>query len=223
MVCIMRLKDLLKMYFWWLYAKEDAPQTIYKLSNSIASTINVRPFRVIKISRTLPIANAVTIGPRCRRLILTKALLDLLTIDELKGVLLHEYAHCKLRHGIKLMSLAILISIPIIISIYYIFITIESELLSIAISISIFIPSYIALMLITRIYSRRFEIEADIFATSNLEDPKIYLSILKKIRRVNSYSHVPRIKLLFSTHPSIEERIEEIAKNILNDDTTSKL
>lgn len=198
------------MYFWWLYAKEDAPSTIYELSSSIALKINVKPFKTIKVSSILPIANAVTIGPICRRLILTKTLLDLLTIDELKGVLLHEYAHCRLKHGIKLMIITILMAIPIILLIYYILMTIESELLSICLSIIIFIPLYITLILVTRIYSRKFEIEADIFATNNLENPMIYLSILRKIKMVNSHSNSPKIRFLFSTHPSIDKRIEII-------------
>ncbi len=213
----MKLKNLLKMYFWWLYAKEDAPQTIYELSNSIALKINVKPFKTIKISSILPIANAVTIGPMCRKLILTKTLLDLLTIDELKGVLLHEYAHCKLKHGIKLMIM-IMIAIPIILFIYHIFdyilTTIESEVLSIFLSIIIFISLYITLILVTRRYSRKFEIEADIFATNNLENPMIYLSILRKIKIVNNHSNSPKIRFLFSTHPSIDRRIE-IIKDIL--------
>lgn len=202
------------MYFWWLYAKEDAPPTIYELSSSIALKINVKPFKTIKVSSILPIANAVTIGPICRKLILTKTLLDLLTIDELKGVLLHEYAHCRLKHGIKLMIMTILIAIPIILLIYYILMTIESELLSICLSIIIFIPLYITLILVTRIYSRKFEIEADIFATNNLENPMVYLSILRKIKIVNSHSNSPKIRFLFSTHPSIDKRIE-IIENIL--------
>jgi len=211
---LMRLKDLLKIYFWWLYAKEDAPPTIYELSSSIALKINVKPFKTIKVSSILPIANAVAIGPMCRRLVLTKMLLDLLTIDELKGVLLHEYAHCRLRHGIKLMIMTILMSIPIILLVYYILMTIESELLSICLSIAIFIPLYITLILVTRIYSRKFEIEADIFAVNNLENPMIYLSILRKIKMVNSYSESPKIRFLFSTHPSIDKRIE-IIENML--------
>jgi len=93
----------LRLTLWWICSEPVSDEHLYRVSEEVARAVGVDPFKTIRVA-DVPLLNAVVAGLRGRTLVLTRALTSLLTEEELKMVLLHEYAHRKLKHKLKLVA-----------------------------------------------------------------------------------------------------------------------
>jgi len=199
-----------KVYLWWLYSSKLEDPFIHNLAKEVARIIGIKPFKNIRVSSRFYIANAAVIGFRCRTLVLTNLLLNILGAEELKAVLLHEYAHCKFKHQIKLLVVSFALMLVIALTAIFITQTIESELTALSIGIPFLILGYLLVVLITRLITKRFEIEADCLVASKLENPNLYIELLKKIKNING--EIRGWRTLLSPHPSTDIRIAYVIK-----------
>ncbi|MEM4789204.1 MAG: M48 family metalloprotease [Ignisphaera sp.] len=202
----------LKVHLWWLYSSKIDDPSIHKLARDVAQIIGVKPFKNIRVSTRFYIANAAVIGFRCRTLVLTNLLLDILSVNELRAVFLHEYAHCKLKHQIKLLGISFILMLFMALTAILITQTIENDLMVVGIGIPFLILAYLVVILITRLITKRFELEADCLAVSKLENPYLYIELLKKIKNING--EVRGWRTLLSPHPPIDVRIAYAIKCI---------
>jgi len=200
-----KLTARLRLYIWWLYSSKVDDPFLRSLAEEAARIVGVRPFKNIRLCRSLNIANAAVVGFRCRSLVVTQLLLELLSPEELRAVFLHEYSHCKLRHQLKLLSITLSVFLGLSLSVILVTLNIANELLSIGVSVALILASYIATCLISRGVAKRFELEADCLAVSKLGNPEIYIGILKKMRAVNG--EVSGLRLLLAPHPPTSTRI----------------
>lgn len=132
----------------------------------------------------------------------TSGLLEVAESDkELEAILAHEITHVENRHGYRLYKQTQDISILS---------TLASILLSGISNVDLSSLTEFSKNLILNGYSRKFEKEADTFATLYLEKTQNrsneYLAIiLKKFQDIHG-----RIGGFFSTHPKIVERVQEV-------------
>jgi TonB family protein len=129
-------------------------------------------------------------------IIVTDALARLANTAELEAVLLHEFAHWQLRHGLQSIlrgSMALLV------------VSVVTGDLSTLTALAATIP----LTLLQRGYSREFEAEADDYALDALRrtgrDPRHLAAILAKLQ--SRHAGGPHDFSYLSTHPSTEDRI----------------
>ncbi|MEM1542039.1 MAG: M48 family metalloprotease [Ignisphaera sp.] len=195
---------------WWLYSYEVKNPVLSNISIEVASTLNVRPFEKIKISEKFPLINAAVVGLRCRTIVLTQTLLELMSAEELKAVFLHEYAHCKQKHQVKLLTVALLILILMMLPTSLIFLNIENELIAILLLVLMTCTAYIVMLSIIRYLTRRFEFEADLVAVEAFRDPAIYINMLKKLKIFDVEPSRKNLMNIFRSHPYVEERINRI-------------
>lgn len=120
------------------------------------------------------------------KILLTSASLNL-PKDELDAMLAHEMGHIRLHHHLKML---ILVNLMVLLFFY----TAE-------ISLPLFVAMGILIVLVQRFISRRFEIEADRYA-SRLVGRKPLVNLIMKYGEDKSG--------LFSTHPSSSARIKKI-------------
>jgi len=206
------LKRFIKFRFWWLYAKPVNDVALFDISISIAKRIGVKPFKVIKVAEVGFYNAAVVFSFSCRSLTITSPLREA-GRDVVEGVMLHEYAHCKLKHGLKLLCLALLLllfSASIAVYIMYNSTTMVEEVVTLA----IFAIMYVVTQLILRHVARRFEYEADLFAISYASNSCAYIGMLYRL-----LYHKPtkrRILRLFDSHPSPLDRIKNILRRFPN-------
>lgn len=200
---------------WWFYSRDLNNPFIYGLVRDVAVIINVKPFSKIKINHMLHAANAAVIGFRCSTLVLTDMLIKVLTVDELKAVILHEYAHCKLKHQVKLLSVSLVLLLGLALAIIFIIQNLGNEFLSIITSVFLLATAYILIFIITRFIARRFELEADCLAVSKLSNSYTYVELLKKLRAING--DISGLRALFTAHPPIGLRLYNILKCVERD------
>ncbi|MEM0062993.1 MAG: M48 family metalloprotease [Ignisphaera sp.] len=196
----------IRFKLWWLRARPINDELLVELSNRIAMRIGTKPFKNIKES-DVQFYNALVFGMSCRTVVVTSALRSL-SIDYIEAVLLHEYAHCKFRHSIKIAFIAIALLSIVVGATIYILQFIES-IIDVVLIITMFIAMYIIIQIILRYIARRYELEADLFAVSHASNPCSYLKLLmflsqgeKSKRGVSSE--------LFSAHPPAITRVETI-------------
>jgi len=200
--------EKLKTRLWWFYSFKIEDESISRISEEAATLIGIKPFKNIRVSSRFRMANAAVVGFRCRTVVLTRTLLELLNVDELKAVFLHEYAHCKLKHQLKLMVVSISLLLGAALFDMYVILTLESEVIALGISIPLLISFYILILILSRFITKRFELEADCLAISKLGNPFVFIDILKKIRAVNG--EVRGWKAIISPHPPIDVRITSL-------------
>lgn len=201
-----RITEKILVYIWWINSKNIDDPLIYKLSIEAALAIGVKPFKKLKLCKKYLMINAATIG--CKSIVLTEALLKLLSVNEIKAVFLHEYAHCKLKHHAKLLSLSIIIFLGLILPTIFTLSNIVEDNLFVIIAIPIISLIYLSTTIIIKFITRKFELEADRLAVSILKDLDIYIELLKKIEKYNKdNSHIPSI---FRSHPTVSKRIANI-------------
>lgn len=201
-----------KAHLWWICSSKLDDPFINNLVKEVAQKIDVKPFKNIRVSTRFYIANAAVIGFRCRTLVLTSLLLNILNADELRAVFLHEYAHCKLGHQIKLLGISFTLMLVTALTAIFITQAIENELMVIGIGVPFLVLAYLAIVLVTRLITKRFELEADCLAASKLENPYLYIEVLKKIKNING--EVRGWRALLSPHPSTDVRIAYVIKCI---------
>lgn len=192
------LKRMIKVMLWWLLLpRGPRNEALEELTISVALRIGAKPFKKVRIVESNELLGAAVIAT-CKEFVITRGLLNLLTREELEGVLLHEYAHCVHRHGIKLLSLAIA---PVA------SLTLTAALLAGPAGIAASLASVMAYVLAVRYVSRRFEVRADLYALERSSNPGSYIEALRKLARADEGSKKDRLGRLLLAHPPINERI----------------
>jgi len=132
--------------------------------------------------------NAAILGfiPRLRYILVTDTMLRTFRPEELKAVLAHEIGHGKRRHTLifVIMSLAFIAVMALIEGGIDPFAGVEDELLAAAL---LYLPG-LALYtgLVFGYLSRRFEVEADVFAARALGDPALFMRTLDRLGSLNA-------------------------------------
>lgn len=136
---------------------------------------------------------------------ITDYLLSQLTKAEVDSVMAHELAHLQLQHPQKMMW--IVLGIPALIVMLAInFLTISH--LWILISFC-----FLAICIVSCARSRQFEYAADARAVTITKDPKSLITGLVKVAKLSQMPlQCGKFSELFGTHPSMQRRIEAIAK-----------
>ncbi|MCL4419559.1 M48 family metalloprotease [Patescibacteria group bacterium] len=176
------------------------------------------------------VANAGMAGllPKSRTIFVTDFLLSNYTLDEIETVIAHEFGHIKLGHipAYIIFSFAYLSIAGVL---YGLFLPVLNRLSSsdtiTALLGGIFtvLLFLIYFVIIFRFISRKFERQADIYAVKITEKPDAFKSALMKIAYVNQIMiKNPRIINIFSTHPSIHERLGLIDNAIVDEHTATK-
>ncbi len=175
------------------------------------------------------IANAGMAGllPSSRAIFVTDFLLSNFTIDEIETIIAHEFGHIKMGHipayiifSFTYLSFSGMIFSLILPKINHIFSNeTVSALLSGVFTVLLF---FIYFVVIFRFISRIFERQADVYAVKITGKPNSFKDALMKIAYVNQVMiRNPRIFRIFSTHPSIPERLELVDK-VTNDQNKAK-
>ena len=122
--------------------------------------------------------------------------------DEILAVLAHEMGHIVHRHGIRRLFEDSLIAVLIF------GVTGDTTFISQA---AVVLP----ILLVSRKYSRDYELEADQFAHKVMSDNNMshehFANILQRIDEV--YKDYPGVTTYFSTHPETEKRINQFQNN----------
>jgi STE24 endopeptidase len=149
--------------------------------------------------------------------LLADTLKDKYTYDEIDTILAHEFAHCRLKHMLKLIVLNSFITMII----FYIIFKTSPYILNIfrlsaladisslpAIFIYFIIFSFLTQPLANSI-SRKFERDADKLALETTGLPEAFVSTMEKLSAQNLADRKPHplIKFFFFDHPPIDERI----------------
>ena len=176
-------------------------------------------------SRRSTKANAFFTGfGRFRRIVLFDTLVKNHSADELVGVLAHEIGHAKLHHIKK----SLLLSFFYLGFFYYflsllmnspgLFAAFQVENISVYASL-VFIgflykPISFVFDVISKIFSRKYEYEADHYAATHCNNPEPLILALKKLsvgNLSNLFPHTWKIFLDY-THPPVLMRIKELKK-----------
>ena len=185
-------------------SKPCTDPSVHNIVVRVAERIGVKPFKYVKVAEA-PFYNAVVVGFLCRSLVVTKPLLQA-SPDIIEAVILHEYAHCKLRHQLKLLFIALFLQmLALVLSIVMMY----TNNLHVFHAIIFYFIAYLAIQVILRYIARKFEIEADIFAVAHSSNKCSYIRLLHILKQYNSHER-RLLSLLFDSHPSIETRIKNI-------------
>lgn len=201
---IENLRKFIRLRFWWFFSKPCTDPSVQNIVVRVAERINVKPFKYVKVAEA-PFYNAVVAGFLCRSLVVTKSLLQA-SPDIIEAVILHEYAHCKLRHQLKLLFTALLLQmVALVLSI----VAVCMSNLHAFYAIVFYFIAYPAIQVILKYIARKFEIEADIFAVAHSFSKCSYIHLLCFLKQYDSHKQ-GLLSLLFGSHPSIETRIKSI-------------
>ena len=174
-------------------------------------------------SRRSSKANAFFTGfGRFRRIVLFDTLIKNHTVGELVSVLAHEVGHYKKKHIFKMLFMSIATSglmfylISFFINNPMLFAAFKMESLSVYASLFFFgflyTPISMILSVISNIFSRKHEYQADRFAVKTYPDPEAFITALKKLTSDNLSNLTPHpVKVFLDySHPPILERIKAI-------------
>jgi len=168
-------------------------------------------------------AGIMGIVPRFRYILMTKGLMDLLTLDELKAVLAHEMGHARYKHlffyilfFVGFMGL----SYGLIDLIFYYMLSLPpfagmldgadelSTLFSIGIAVPIILMMVLYFRFVMGFFMRNFERQADLYAAVTMKDAAPIINSLEKIALAGG-----KIRDLPSWHHySIRERVDCLLK-----------
>ncbi|MBW1998491.1 MAG: M48 family metalloprotease [Deltaproteobacteria bacterium] len=165
-------------------------------------------------------AGIMGIVPRYRYILVTDALLEILSVDELKAVLAHEVGHARYRHMLfyVLFFIGFMVLFPGLFDLSYYFFAAQPLFLDlfsrgrseatnvfyIAVSLPILFSMFIYFRYVMGFFMRNFERQADIHSAALMGDAEYTISSLEKIAYLSG-----RIRDLPSWHHfSIRERID---------------
>ncbi len=171
-------------------------------------------------------AGIMGIVPRYRYILITDALLDILSTEELKAVLAHEMGHAKYRHlvfyvlffvGFMVISFGIQDFLPYLFYIHPFLIRIISgddsksaNLFYLAMSIPMLIILIVYFRYVMGLFMRNFERQADLYSSKTMGSPEPAIRSLEKIAYFSG-----KIRDLPSWHHfSIRQRIDCLMKTI---------
>ena len=216
--------------------KKDAPQ-LYRLVENLAITAGIPTPKVYVIKDPSPNAFATGRDPEHASVAVTTGLLQAMTKQELEGILAHEISHIK-NYDIRIMTVVIvLVGIVLLLSDIlmrtFIFGGRDNDnraniaLMVIGIVLAIFSPIFAQLIKLA--VSRSREYLADASGSLLTRQPEHLASALEKIakqdkplKRANHATahlfianpfdpHVTKkFESMFSTHPPIEQRIQQL-------------
>ncbi|MDD3322380.1 MAG: M48 family metallopeptidase [Paludibacter sp.] len=183
---------------------------------------NLSNIFVIDGSKRSTKANAYFSGlGKKKRIVLYDTLMDKLSVDEIVAVLAHEVGHYKFKHSLKNMA----ISIPSTLVLFYVFgLILQSDALSqalggteasfqlnaVAFSI-LYSPISMVLDIFSNVISRKFEYQADNFASNHGFGEQL-TSGLKKLSATSLSNLMPHPLYVFFhySHPTLYQRITNI-------------
>ncbi|HJQ91933.1 MAG TPA: zinc metalloprotease HtpX [Acidimicrobiia bacterium] len=214
--------------------EEELPQ-VYAIVRRLALQKNMPEPRIYIIDSPQPNAFATGRSPKKAAVAVTTGILEILTVDELEGVLAHELAHVSNR-DILISSIAAMIAAALTMLARMAFWfgggnNRESPLGAIGAILSLIVAP-IAAMLIRMAISRTREFQADATGAETTGRPMVLASALEKISagtaRIPMNVNPATAQLfidnpikavrgggmmkLLSTHPPTEERIERLAQ-----------
>ncbi|MCY7692315.1 M48 family metallopeptidase [Bacillus altitudinis] len=146
----------------------------------------------------------------------TEGVLDKFEKDEIRAILYHEMGHAKLKHAHYTMFLTLIVTLFMGISMYYARQVMLANgwwqyvlIFPVGVILMIFITEWLPKKI-----SRLFEIQADNFAVSHLENKTLYLNTLIKLSSLieEEDGDYGRKSEWRESHPSFEKRIENIKK-----------
>ncbi|HEX9866496.1 MAG TPA: zinc metalloprotease HtpX [Acidimicrobiia bacterium] len=215
--------------------EEELPQ-VYAIVRRLAQQTRMPEPRIFLIESPQPNAFATGRSPRKAAVAVTSGILQVLTVDELEGVLAHELAHVQNR-DILISSIAAMIASALTMLARMAFWfggggnNRESPLGAIGLILSLIVAP-IAAMLIRLAISRTREFQADATGAETTGRPMMLASALEKISA--GTSRIPMnvnpataqlfidnpmkavrgrgMMRLLSTHPSTEERIDRLTR-----------
>ncbi|MEC8840011.1 MAG: M48 family metallopeptidase [Candidatus Poribacteria bacterium] len=176
-------------------------------------------------TKSLAMANAAVAGllPWTRNIFLTDRLLQYFSDDEIETIVAHEFGHVRYRH--ILIYLVFSMCYFFVYAIFYTYmatlIEIKPSNLPLLSSLGTIIFFFLYFVLVFRYLSRRLEYQADLYSVTATRRPATFQSALARLAH---YNHVPksiqRLFEIFSTHPSIENRIDFINRLSAGDPRT---
>ncbi|MBI4981778.1 MAG: M48 family metallopeptidase [Candidatus Omnitrophica bacterium] len=181
--------------------------------------INILDCFEIDFSKKTLKANAAFVGwGATRRVILADTLKDKYTYDEIEAILVHEFAHYKMRHLLKLILTNSLVTL---VCFYIIFRTSNfvlgffgfsdlSQLGALPLVFLYFVIFGFLMEPFGNFLSRYMERNADKMAIEVTGNKEAFILMMEKLSSQNLADRKPNpiIKFFFFDHPSIEERIE---------------
>jgi heat shock protein HtpX len=208
-------------------SEEEAPQ-LYQTVRELTTRADLPMPRLYVIPQDQPNAFATGRNPQHAAVAVTRGILNLLSPDELRGVLSHELAHVKHR-DILIQSVASAIGAAITYLAYMLmwFGSDDESPLSLVASLALVLLAPIAATIIQLSISRQREYAADAGGAEICGNPESLASALLRLEQgaqampmqVNQAAeplYIVRpfkgkgIAGLFSTHPPIEERVKRL-------------
>ncbi len=164
------------------------------------------------------ITNAAVAGiiPSNRRIFLTDALLRNFTDDQIETIVAHEIGHIRHRH----LLISCLLVFGYLLSYTLFYQLLGKQVISLLSSVPILssIVTLIFFIFYFKVFfnflSRRFEHQADLYASDLTNNPDGYKSALENLGFFSSLPKSVRFIIeMFNTHPSIDRRIQFIDKS----------
>ena len=229
-------KQVLSHYDAQLVTKDEAPE-LYEMVENLAKKANIPTPKIYIINDPMPNAFATGRNHSHAAVAVTSGILDLLTYEELEGVLAHELSHVK-HYDILIGTVAATIAGAIsMLANFGMFFGGERENRNFIVDLILMFLAPLAATIIQMAISRSREFEADKGAALITRHPEWLQSALSKLENFASQGVIHNadpatahmfivnpIKVLsggfsglFRTHPSTEQRIErlEMLKNEL--------
>lgn len=179
-----------------------------------ATTFGIRNVQIYSVPWSkFKVANAFQMGPALSYTVhVTDYLLENMNDKEMDFVILHELFHARRKHILKLV-----LEGSLVIFLLYNIKSVPFDLIGNPIIEIVAILSYLffllaAFPLLIAFFSRRHEMEADIFAVKFSMDPMSAVSALKKLDELNVRPFNFQRNKLLQSHPAIDKRIENILK-----------
>ena len=207
---------IIPLFFKYSPVEGGLKESIIELSEKCGISV----LNVLKInfsSKTKKLNAALTGMGKSRRVILADNLIDNFTVDEVKGVLAHEFGHYKHLHIWKLLAFGFF---SIFVSFYILYLlsigvvdllgagSIYDIKIFPALMLILFLTGF-ALLPLQNGFSRILEREADAFSLK-VTDKDTFITLMQKLGDYNLADPNPSklVKFIFYSHPPISERIK---------------
>lgn len=225
-------KMVLRMHHAREVGEREAPD-FYRMIRQLAQNAELPMPKVYIIDNPQPNAFATGRNPQNAAVTATTGLLDMLTPEEIAGVMAHELAHVK-NHDTLIMTITATIAgaISMLANFAFFFGGNRNNPLGIVGVILMMVVAPLAAMVVQMAISRTREYAADRMGAQICGEPMWLASALAKISRGVEHIHNPdaeanpatahmfimnplsgeRMDNLFSTHPNTQNRIDELRK-----------
>ncbi|MFH0855393.1 MAG: M48 family metallopeptidase [Candidatus Omnitrophota bacterium] len=219
-VVMAKLMPIIIIPMFFKYKKlgdENLRSRIMKLADKMK--VKVLDCFEIDFSKKTLKANAAFVGVgSTRRIILADTLKDKYSYDEIEVILAHEFAHCQLKHLLKLIAVNSLVTLAV----FYLIFRTNSGMLDIfglsslgdLAALPVVLLYFMLFGMITQpleaFISRSFERSADSLALEVTGLKSAFISTMDKLAKQNLADRSPHpvIKFFFFDHPPIDERIK---------------